>query len=248
MENEIRILVGDGKAIHARFREVPGAPVVVIAHGMTGHMDGRLEAGIARRLEREGYSSLRFNAYDWGDDTRNLCEMGLREHLDDLGTVIDWASPQTSSVIALGHSYGAMCVVLRGSNGLAAGILWDPASQKVWAEMNRNAATFDAERGQYVQRERVGVIYSERMLHEVEEADAVAAAGSFEAPLLVISAPEWPHMNEAGREYAAQAPRSQRVEIAGADHNFSDDASESTLFDTTITWLQRTVPVGRADQ
>lgn len=243
MDQIVRIKAGDGKTIHARAREVPGAPVVVIAHGMTGHMDGRLELGFARMLEREGYSSLRFNAYDWAEDARDLCDMGLREHLDDLGAVIDRASDMSGSVVALGHSFGGMCIVLRGPAGVKGAVLWDPASQRVWAEMNRRVATFDAERREYVQRERVAVVYSERMLQEVEQADAAAAAKDFDAPLLVVSSPQWPHMNEAGREYAELAPRAERVEIPGADHNFTDDISEASLFSTTLAWLQRTVPV-----
>lgn len=242
MEENIRIRASDGTYIYSRLREVPGSPLVVIAHGMTGQMNGRLELGLSRRLEREGYSSLRYNAYDWAEDARNLCDMGLREHLDDLDAVIRWASQRSSSVVALGHSFGATCIVLRGSKSLAAGILWDPASQKVWAEMNRRIATFDAERRQYVQRERVAAIFSERMLQEVEQSDAATAARSFDVPLLVISSPEWPHINQAGEEYAEQAPSSHRVELPGSDHNFTDDASEAALFDMTVTWLQQTVP------
>lgn len=223
MEEEIRTSTDNGAVVYARLREVPGAPIVVISHGMTGHMNGRLELGFARRLERNGYSSLRYNSYDWADDARNLCEMGLQEHLADLGAVIAWAREQGPSVVALGHSFGATCIVLRGAESIAAGILWDPAPQKDWAEMNRNIATFDAERRQYVQRERVAVIFSERMLQEVEQADAASAAKGFNAPLLVISSPEWPHINRAGQEYAEQAPHSTRIEIAGADHNFTDD-------------------------
>ena len=245
MEQDIRIDSNDGAVIYARFREVSGAPIVVISHGMTAHMNGRLEMGLARRLEREGYSSLRYNSYDWPDDARNLCDMGLREHLEDLDTVIDWARARSSTVIALGHSFGAMCILLRGPEGLTGAVLWDPASQKSWADANREIATFDYERRQYVQRERVAVIYSERILQEVEAADAVVAAKQFDAPLFVVSSPEWPQLNEAGREYAENAPRSTRVEIADSDHNFSDDQSEARLFDETVSWLMKTVPAAK---
>jgi len=243
MEKALRIDLGGGKVAYARFREVAGGPAVVIAHGMTDHMNGRLEVNFSRLLERNGYSSLRYNAYDWPDDARDLCDMGLHEHLADLDVVLEWAGMRSPRVIALGHSFGGTCVVLRGSHGLAGGVLWDPAPQRQWARMNREIATHDDQRQEYVQRNRVAVIFSERLLEEMEAADAATAASAFTAPLLVVSASEWPHISEAGREYAERAPRSERVVFAGTDHNFTDDEAESSLFGTTLSWLRRTVPV-----
>lgn len=244
MEDQIRIDIGDDKRVYARFRCASvESPIVAIAHGMTGYMDGRLELNFARRLAGEGYSSIRYNAYDWADDARSLCEMGLREHLDDLQTVLDWSLERNRRVVALGHSFGAMCILLRGAANLSGAILWDPASQRSWAAMNRKAATYDAVRREFVNRDRVGIVYNERLLQEVENADAAAAARAFDAPMLVVSATEWRHLNEAGRECAALAPNAERIEISGADHNFTDDEYENELFESTIEWLRRAVPL-----
>lgn len=243
MEHEVRIDLGDGKVAIARYREVTGAPIVVISHGMTAHMNGRIETNFARLLESGGYSSLRYNAYDWDEDARNLCDMGLREHIEDMDAAIAWACERSSKVIALGHSFGAMTLVLRGTSGLIGGIAWDPANQHIWPAANRESATFDAERHQYVHRERVAVIYSERIIEEVEAADIVKAAEAWDLPLLVVSAHEWPHLLEAGREIASLAPLSQLVEMPHADHNFTSDESENELFATTLSWIQNVCPL-----
>jgi uncharacterized protein len=243
METSVRIPAPDGKATYGVFREVTGAPIVVIAHGMTGHMNGRLEVNFARRLEREGYSSLRFNAYGHEDDARDLCDTGLSEHVGDLGRVIEWAAERSDSVIALGHSFGGMCVLLRGTELIRGGVLWDPPLQKFWAPNMRKWAEYDEARDEYVYRSCVATIYPSRMLKEVEAADSDTAAAAFDAPLLVVSSPEFEHIFEAGRDYAERAPKSERVVLEGADHNFTADEHEETLFATTLTWLGKVAPV-----
>ena len=65
MEKEIKIKTSDKKIIYGILRGSLSKPVIVQVHGLSGNMNEAMHYNAARYFEKHGFSSFRFNLYDW---------------------------------------------------------------------------------------------------------------------------------------------------------------------------------------
>lgn len=70
MEKAFVLTTSDDAEIHGVLHPSSNKsrPMVVLVHGLTGHMDEYIHLRLARLLNGEGYSVIRFNQY--GDEPR----------------------------------------------------------------------------------------------------------------------------------------------------------------------------------
>ena len=69
MENREFYIDHDGIALHAKLdfpKDAEKCPLVVVAHGFTGHMEERHITAVASALNEIGFASLRVELYGHG--------------------------------------------------------------------------------------------------------------------------------------------------------------------------------------
>jgi len=115
----------DGFKLHAKM-EFPAVqsekmPLVVLAHGLTGHMDEPHIVGLAKSIVDSGYISLRVELYGHGKSDGDFYNHNMLEWVSELAYVVEYASRLdfVSEVVLSGHSQGGFATVL------AAGLLKD---------------------------------------------------------------------------------------------------------------------------
>lgn len=118
MENREFYIDKDGFKIHAKldFPKVQKAkmPMVIICHGLTGHMEERHIIKVAETVTESGYVSLRVEMYGHGKTDGQFCNHNIAQWVIDLAYVIDYARSLefVSDIYLAGHSQGGLSAML----------------------------------------------------------------------------------------------------------------------------------------
>jgi len=92
METSFTLPTPDGKRIYGVLhsnQELDTA--IILAHGLTGHMNEFLHITFARSIMKTGMAVLRFNQYDDSDGARRFHETTIRLHVADTKCVMQYA-------------------------------------------------------------------------------------------------------------------------------------------------------------
>lgn len=108
----------DGHKIHAKL-DFPKQlkekmPLLILAHGLTGHMEERHILGAKDAANNAGVAVLRVELYGHGKTDGKFCNHNLYEWLTELLYVIDFARdlPFVTKLFLAGHSQGGLAVIL----------------------------------------------------------------------------------------------------------------------------------------
>ncbi len=111
------------------FPNPDAAATIVLVHGLDGTRSGNLE--LVRDLLREGFAMLTFDLRGHGESDKAQMGAGLHEQDDVLGAVdflLEERGAAPGTVLLMGHSYGAVIVLLAGVREPAvAGVYADSA-------------------------------------------------------------------------------------------------------------------------
>jgi len=97
--------------LHEPSQECRDDVIIIIGHGLTGHMDRELYCSLAEGLASKGWRTLRFSFSGHGKSEGKFEEMTISKEVDDLESVISCHPylidhPQ-AKVVYIGHSMGA---------------------------------------------------------------------------------------------------------------------------------------------
>jgi len=118
MENKEFFINKDGFKLHAKMAFPKGDaekfPMVILVHGLTGHMEEPHIIGISDTIVEAGYISLRVELYGHGQSDGAFENHNLLEWISELCYVIDYARNLSfvSDIILSGHSQGGLATVL----------------------------------------------------------------------------------------------------------------------------------------
>jgi alpha/beta superfamily hydrolase len=124
----------------------PGAPVVVLCHGMEAHRGGKV-ARLAARLQQCGVSALRFDHAGCGESTGDHHPIDLRRRVDDLCAAVGWVRAHVGDgdgmLLGLGGSSMGAAVTLVGAVQLGA-TAWAGIATPVslWPEVDAAARRY----------------------------------------------------------------------------------------------------------
>ncbi|MBI2551705.1 alpha/beta fold hydrolase [Candidatus Uhrbacteria bacterium] len=240
MEQEVKIKTKDGKTIYGFLRGSVRKPVVVFVHGLLGSMHQHIFYNGARFFERHGFSSFRFNLYDWRRGARKLHECTLEVHAADLDLVIEYLrSKGARKVFAVGHSYGGPTILMSKKKQYDAVVLWDSSyGQSVTFKKARYLKELDA----YMETWSHRIIFGKKMAKEANQitpAKSRALIQELRIPVKIVVA-EKGILVKGGKQYfsAANSPKSFAI-VKGADHSFNRAGNEEALFRETLVWLRK---------
>ncbi|MBQ0000783.1 MAG: alpha/beta fold hydrolase [Clostridiales bacterium] len=118
MENREFYIDKDGFKIHAKldFPEVQKEkmPLLILVHGLTGHMEEVHILKVAEIAVKSGYACLRVEMYGHGMSDGNFCNHNIAQWVLDMAYVIDYAEKLdfVSDIYLSGHSQGGLTSML----------------------------------------------------------------------------------------------------------------------------------------
>lgn len=118
MENKEFYIDKDGFKIHAKLdfptTQKDKMPLLILIHGLTGHMEEHHIAGLAEKVVSCGYACLRIDMYGHGKTDGKFCNHNIVQWVLDLAYVIDYAKKWefVSDIYLSGHSQGGLTAML----------------------------------------------------------------------------------------------------------------------------------------
>lgn len=237
-EKEFKIPIpGTGKSIYAKQYGPLDQSVVIFVHGLTGHMDEHQFYNGARYFYDKGFSSVRFNLYDFEDDARNLIDCTLETHAEDIDTVTQYLKGKgAEKLFAVGHSYGGPSLLLTEQEHVSAIVLWDAISYDFSFSTE---AQYIKEIDAYQLKGATNYLIGREMFQEAEKLtwqDVVKNAG---VPTKLVAASNKDSITKHKAAYEQMRIEKNMAIIEGATHTFSEEGAEEKLFDETVNWFKK---------
>lgn len=112
----------DGIQLHAKldmpegYEEGAKCPLVIVIHGLTGHMEERHITAIAGLMNEMGFATLRVEMYGHGKSGGEFRDHNLFKWLNNAMTVTDYAKTLdfVTDLYVCGHSQGGVTTALLG--------------------------------------------------------------------------------------------------------------------------------------
>ncbi len=124
MENREFYLEDDGWRIHCKLdypdcmrRAEDRCPLLILVHGLTGHMEERHIVSVAGEATSIGLAVLRVELYGHGKSSGEFRKHTVLKWVDQMLTVVDWAAsrPFVTDLYLAGHSQGGLVTILVGA-------------------------------------------------------------------------------------------------------------------------------------
>lgn len=240
MEKQIKIPINKKINIYGTLRGTLKQPLLIFVHGFTGNKDEHIFFNGARFFEHKGFSTFRFNLYDWKKDARKLEACTLSLHAEDLDFVIDYFKKKgVKKIFVAGHSFGGLTVLLSKKQLFDAAILWD-------ASFNPKTVTggkYIRELGRYYldsqKFDAFGMTVGDKMVEENNTLKPLDLIKSFTKPVKIIVA-EKGVLVEGGKKYYQLANTDKDFAIIKeATHCFDEDNTEDMLFEESLQWIEK---------
>lgn len=118
MENREFYIDHDGLKLHAKLdfpaKAPEKMPLLVLEHGLTGHMEERHIRAVAQAANEIGFAVLRIELYGHGQSGGEFKDHTIMKWVDEMLTVIDYAASLdfVSALYLAGHSQGGLTAIL----------------------------------------------------------------------------------------------------------------------------------------
>jgi pimeloyl-ACP methyl ester carboxylesterase len=212
-------------------------PLVVLVHGLTGHMDEYIHLRLARLLNAQGYPVIRFNQYGDEERARKFHTSTIREHVSDTQGVLAYASEKGfSKVVLAGHSLGSPVAIAATGESVHGLILIDPTGRPM--DRIKDWQTYDSEcKISYLDWSR-RIILGERWIDDAKSfPDSYQQFASVACPVQIIAAQKADQMKfcERYREVHPEHPDIQV--IPNATHCFPEVGTVEALASLMMEWM-----------
>ena len=239
MEQAFVINTSDDAEIHGYLHRASdqSRPIVVLVHGLTGHMDEYIHVRLGRLLSKEGFSVIRFNQYGDEPRARKFHDSTISKHVSDTKDVIAYAIKEGYSTIVLaGHSLGSPVAIAATGESVSGLILIDPTGRP--ADRIKDWQTYDAEYNvSYLDWSR-RIILGERWIEDaISFPDSYLQFASITCPVQIIAAERADQMKYCER-YREVHPVHPVIEVVpNATHCFPEEGATEGLGSMISKWI-----------
>ena len=120
MENKEFYLGSEGHRIHCKLDFPVGNdrfPLLILEHGLTGHMEERHILAVAETALSMGFGVLRVELYGHGKSDGAFCDHTVLKWVDQMLDAVDYAAglPFVTNLYLAGHSQGGLTTMLVGA-------------------------------------------------------------------------------------------------------------------------------------
>ena len=239
MEKSLKIKTQDGKFVYAILNGSISKPLIVIVHGLCGHMNEALHYNAVRYFKEKGFSCLRFNLYSWGKDARKLHQCNLKTHGKDIDTVLKYLKRKgVKKVYLVGHSYGLPSILNSERQNVRAIVSWDGSHlpRRTFERLPK----INKPKGR-IYDEGYLTIMGESMVREEPIINSDALISKVNSPILFVTIADGYNLKGAKRMYRKALGEKRLLIMKGADHNFNNEGKQELLYAATVNWFKKYV-------
>jgi hypothetical protein len=212
--------------------------LVVIGHGVTANRDRPWLVALSAALSAAGIPSLRFSFSGNGDSDGRFEDSTITKEVADLGSVLDGLGERRITYV--GHSMGGAVGVLCAARDERIAALVSLAGMVHTREFAERKFG-DLEPGRDVMWDKPECPLSQAFVDDLTAIDTVLPqAARIQVPWLLVhgTADTVVPPRDSREARAAAGDRPELVELAGADHVFSDDATRA-MTAAVVAWFER---------
>lgn len=238
MERVYKIKTTDGKNIDGLLRGSINRPLILLVHGLCGHMNEAMHYNAARYFEKEGFSSFRFNLYSWQKANRKLHDCTLKTHGADISQVIKFLKAKgAKKIFAVGHSYGFPSILHANPKDIQAIVSWDGSVLPRRGFRGLPKITKPV-KGRILD-EGYLTIMGEAMTGEEGRVDSAKLVKDFDRPIKLIGAGGEGNARVSKKLFKSITQSKELTIIKGANHNFTEEGKQEELYRETVDWLKK---------
>jgi dienelactone hydrolase len=241
MSNKVLITARDGKAIYCTLNRATtnqAEQLVIIGHGLTGHINEYLHQFAYRHLTQAGYDVLRIAFYSDEDDARKLDECTVQIHANDLNDVIEFIRDDYSALFYAGHSYGGLTALLAAPD-ICATAFWD--SSYIPTFLNDEVVQRPEEDLFYLNWSCKTLISKDRLreARSLNESIMLNKAASYPNPALILIAGGNTQDTAQGQKLYQDLGGTKDLHVVeNADHCFNEGNTAQDALDNTVAWFR----------
>ncbi len=130
MEKNIKIKLSKEFSLYlyGKFSGSFDQPLFIIVHGLPGNMDEDFYYSATRWFEKHGFSTFRFNLYDYRKGARQLMDCTLKTHGADLDIAVRYFRKHgVKKIFVAGHSFGGLTILCSHDQNFDGAVLLDPS-------------------------------------------------------------------------------------------------------------------------
>jgi esterase/lipase len=231
MEEQIKIPLGNNKYAYGILQGSLKNPLIIFVHGFTGYRDEHIFFNGARFFSKNNISSFRFNLYGEEVDARKLNNTSLSINAEDLDSVVSYFKDEgVKKIIVIGHSYGALAILLSKKQEFDKVVLWEPSNNP--NSITDAAAYLKEKELYYYDKWGVAFTIGKEMFEENKIIEPLKLFKLLKVPVIIILAGNGELKDYWSKELESSAS------IQGATHNFDEYGVEEKLFNETLGWIK----------
>jgi pimeloyl-ACP methyl ester carboxylesterase len=206
-------------------------------------MDEYIHLRLARLLNEQGYSVIRFNQYGDEECARKFHTSTIREHVLDTQAVITYARQEGfSKVVLAGHSLGSPVAIAATGDSVCGLILIDPTGRPM--DRIKDWETYDPEHKISFLDWSRRVILGTRWIEDAKSfPDSYEQFASVTCPVQIIAAQRADQMKFCERYREAHPSHPEIQIIQNATHCFTEDGAVEALASMMLAWMAQNLPV-----
>jgi pimeloyl-ACP methyl ester carboxylesterase len=239
MERAFIINTSDSAEIHGFLHPASSKarPMVVLVHGLTGHMEEYIHVRLSRLLNEQGFSVIRFNQYGDEPRARKFHNSTIRQHVSDTRDVLAYAIKEGYSTIVLaGHSLGSPVAIAAADASVKGLILIDPTGRLT--DRIKDWQTYDPEHKISDLNWSRRIILGERWIEDAKSfSDSYLQFAKVACPVQIIAAERAEQMQYCERYREAHPEHPVIQVVPNATHCFPEEGATEELCSTISRWI-----------
>lgn len=239
MQKVIKIRTEDGCVISGtlnRPNELTNR-LVIFSHGLFGRQNDHIFFNASKFFEGQNFATFRFDFYGSTTEARKFEETAISVYAQDLDRIVRRFSSAYPEIHLVGHSLGAIPVLLSDLASVSSIVLWDPSrnAKDVFQGLNYNPCL-----KAYLFEHTYKTIVSKRMVADLSNIPLIQeSVRHIRRPIKIITAGKGAIHH--GKELYFNNANDPKCffNIRRANHFFDEEGVEQMLFRETLAWLEK---------
>lgn len=172
MEKQIQLKTKDSFTIYGHLNSSKKTDkLIIFVHGLTGNQTEHHYNNAPRYFNDKGYDTFRFDLYSPRENARQISEVSIKNHVDDLRQVVEYFQDSYSEINIISHSMGCYVVIKAGLEGINKFIYWDPT--KGMKSLEEKGAIYNEHLDKYLLYRGLVNILSKEMIEDWKAASNI---------------------------------------------------------------------------
>jgi len=183
------------------------------------------------------FSTFRFNLYGGGENARELINVNVTIHGQDITTILNHFKDEYKKIILVGHSLGCSAIMMSEYKLANFLVFWDPSFE--FLEWEHKEIAFQPQLDKYMFFWGRDYLVSKELVREWQTFD-LNLLEQITQPTKVIRAEKGVHLDN-WIEHIKKIKTYHISTIKNADHCFYAEGTEQQLFLQTYDWISKFV-------